>query len=215
MNKPYEVSPYDVLKSKDCPWLADFTAKANQLIADYDSFIVKEANSDHCEDFANEEYLYHRFLDNKKYDLIFGNLVVLKYFHMFFEKKIIMNMIGKWMYNDYDVEMYKYFSNTVFGLTQPKVSKVLRSISKDYPQFFSDEDLSKWTMKTTVDGSTSTIKYVELFYDLLIFCSDMVRNAKGLEKYYCTKSLFDLPKFYSLYSYKDACFNDCTDITFT
>lgn len=212
MKVPYKTHPYDTLKAIQCPWIDDLTEHVINHINEYDEFIVSEASADKCRDFANEDFLYERFVDNLRYGMVYPNFEVLKYFNLFFEKKILLNMIGKWMYTDHDVEMYNYFSKTKFNESFKKVGNVMKYVTEHHPEFFTDDDIAKWKISlTTSSYGDIEINYIELFYDQLILCNDMIRNAKGLEPYQYNRHLFDLPTFFNLYNYKDVFFGNCID----
>lgn len=181
-----------MLKKLHCPWLSDMERCVRESIAEYDKFIVAEAGDDKCIDFAKEAFLYKRFQDNNTYGMVWCNIEVLKYFVLFFEKKILYSMIGKCKFTKIDEELYTYFRNTKFVLDRYKVNAVLQYYN-DTPKFIGEYDVSyNWdiTLDTESNGIIR-VNYVDFFVQPFAACNDMVRNAKHLGTFCKVDNVFD------------------------
>ncbi len=200
--------PYMVLQKMKCPWLDSLTAEVNRSINEYDKFIMVEADADKCIDFAKESFLYERFVDNNHYGMVYCNIEVLKYFVLYFEQKILYNMIGQWKFTEHDIEMYDYFRNTCFKTGRYKANPVLRYIKKA-PEFIGDASVADtWNIVLmTEPHGLIRVNYVDFFVNQFVACNDMVRNVKSLNLFNDKIDMFKNTTEYNLYEYPDIRFD--------
>lgn len=175
-----------------CPWLDSLTEEVNRSIAEYDKFIVDEAEANKCVDFAKESFLYERFVDNNFYGMEYCNIEVLKYFVVYFERKIIQTMIGEWHFTKHDQEMYEYFKNKPFDVSSKHVD-IITKYCVDSPYFVGNcKDAPNWNITVDVDNlGKIRVNYIDLFNDCFISCYDMIRNVKSLGLARPSFNLFD------------------------
>lgn len=197
--------PYNVLKKKNCRWLDSLTEQVTRSITEYDEFIMAEAEADKCIDFARESFLYERFVDNNFYGMDWCNLEVLKYFVLYFEQKILYNMIGEWKFTKHDKEMYNHFIDTKFHVTR-NMGKLIIHYHKKSPEYIGDRECAKdWVVSLMMDDKRLIkVNYVDWFVDQFVACNDMIRNVKHLCKYYDDIRLFTnvgLFNIYDMYNY--------------
>lgn len=211
MNMNYKIHPFDDLKKRNCPWLDDMKQNVLRSISEYDAYINKEAETDNSIDLADEDKLYERFKNNVEFSMDCGNYVILKYFVLFFEKKILYNMIGENKFTDRDVEMYNYFLTHKFGDKYYKVSKIMRYINEDVPGFVGDEECSKaWVLALKHGKTIERINYIDLFVRQYVLCNDMVRNAKSLDLFAPDDNLFGSNNMFNLYDHDGLCYDNTT-----
>ena len=108
--KPYDKSPYDVLKELRAPWLDELRHNIMKVIVAYAALIHDEARLDGLQRLENEDFLYERFVDNVASKQYFANWEVFKYFSTIMRMKMYKEFIGDWTFTNHDVEMYDYFS---------------------------------------------------------------------------------------------------------
>lgn len=208
MKRSNSEHPYTVLKQMKCPWLDSLTAEVNRCIAEYNEFIKAEAEADKCIDFARASFLYERFVDNNNYGMVYCNFEVLKYFVVYFEQKILYNMLGKWKFTEHDIEMYNYFHNTCFKTGRYKANPVLRYIKKA-PEFIGDgRTADTWNIALmTKPYGLIRVNYVDFFVNQFVACNDMVRNVKSLNLFNDKIDMFKNTAEYNLYEYPDIRFD--------
>lgn len=182
MKRPFKIHPYNALVKKGCPWVDDVKTRVLKRIGELKDFITKEAASDGIPYFADEDFVYERFVDNRDHDLKGANIEVMKYFVLFFKMKILYNMIGEWKFTDHDKTMYFYFRENKFnGINYYNVNKKLTYITGEEPRFFVHDKNCQWFITVDDDGKTVDDFYVNLFRHEYIMFDDMVRNVKNLE----------------------------------
>lgn len=188
------IHPYKALKQMKCPWLDSLTEEVKRSIAEYDKFIMAEAEADKCIDFAKESFLYERFVDNNFYGMDYCNIEVLKYFAVYVERKIIQTMIGEWHFTEHDQEMYEYFKNTKFDVSS-KFVDIITKYCVESPYFVGNcKDAPNWNLTMDVDNIGKTrVNYIDLFIDCFISCNDMIRNVKSLGLVRPSFNLFNCP----------------------
>ena len=198
--------PYNVLKKKKCPWLDSLTEQVTRSITEYNEFIMAEAEADKCIDFARESFLYERFVDNNFYGMVWCNIEVLKYFVIFFEQKILYNMIGEWKFTTRDKVMYNYFKHTEFSVSRKFVDIITKYRTKA-PEFVGDcKEADGWHMTMKDIGINNLrINYVDLYTDQFLSCNDMVRNTKSLGLLRPSVNVFDKSYKVNLYQYLCSC----------
>ena len=139
--------------------------KCNELIEAIGNSIVKEAERDGNPALANPDFLYERYKDNCKYNLMYGNWQIFKYFIRHMHIKIYMDLSGHPNYTDHDKEMYTYFRS--LHLTPANKCSSIYLAFMDDVFFDIPED----------------IKEEDDFFRKAILLEDMVRNAKLLDLY--------------------------------
>ena len=186
-----------------CPWLDSLTAEVKRSIAEYDKFIMAEAEADKCIDFAKESFLYERFVDNNFYGMDYCNIEVLKYFVIFFEQKILYNMIGEWKFTDRDKEMYEHFRDTGFRKDRNVIKRIIR-YNRESPRYIGHTTIcNKWVLYMQTDNSKVQVNYLDWFVDQFVACNDMIRNIKSLDLYNKNIRLFKDMNQYNIYDVHD------------
>lgn len=189
MDKPFKIHPYDVMVSIGCPWIADVKKRVLKRIDEFEDFINKEAASTGIPYFVEEDFIYERFVDNRKHNMAKANLEVLKFFALKFRIKILYDMIGEWKLTDNDAEMYEYFRTTEdFGyLGKGIVTTMLRYAGGKAPNICVHDNTCNWMIRV---GNESEF-YSNFFYHEIVLISDIVRNVKGNHLIMPDRSFFD------------------------
>lgn len=73
--------------------------------------LKKEAEEDHCIDLLDTEYAYERFKNNCKYGLVYGNIIILKFFYKLMQIKVDTEQ----EFTEHEKEMIKHFRTCDFG----------------------------------------------------------------------------------------------------
>ena len=212
------IHPYTALKRMKCPWLDSLTEEVNRSIAEYGEFIKSEAEADKCIDFARESFLYERFVDNNRYGMFYCNVEVLKYFVLYFEQKILYNMIGQWKFTDHDKEMYNYFRDTECHDDRNIIKRIIH-YHKEPPGYIGDNACyNKWIVQMQTDSYAHVrVNYVDWFVDQFVACNDMIRNIKNLGLYNDELRLFknmSLYNIYDIYNYTGFMFDSSRIVLF-
>ena len=189
MKKPYKKSPYDVMVKLKCPWIKDVKTRTLQRIDDFEAFIKKEAEGCGIPYFADDDFIYERFVDNRKHNLAKANLEVLKFFALKFRIKILYDMIGEWKFTDHDVEMYEYFHTTedFAYLGEGGVATMLRYDGGEAPNIYAHDDTCNWIVHVGKEDEF----YSNFFYQEIVLINDIVRNLKGNTLIMPERSFFD------------------------
>lgn len=189
MKRPFKIHPYDVLVSKGCPWIDEVKTRVLKRIDEFEDFIAKETASAGIPYFAEEDFIYERFVDNRKHNMAKANLEVLKFFALKFRIKILYDMIGEWKFTGKDAEMYEYFRTTEnFGyLSEGVITAMLRYDGGEAPNIYVHDNTCKWIIRV---GKESEF-YSNFFYQEIVLISDIVRNVKGNPLIMPDRSFFD------------------------
>lgn len=195
MKKNYTVHPFDDLKNKNCPWIEEVKTCVESSIKDYDAYIQKLAEAEHSVDLADEDKLYKCFKDNVANQMEYGNMTVLKFYILHFERKILYNMIGKFKFTDRDVEMLNYFrTHEVDKSISNKQIIKFRYIGR-MPGFVGDLECAKnWTMTVKYNGYFNKVNYTDFFIKQYVICNEMTRKSKNLYPL-CNDDLFGTNMF--------------------
>lgn len=189
MKRPFQIHPYDALVSKGCPWINDVKTRTLQRIDDFEAFIKQEAEGCGIPYFADDDFIYERFVDNRNHDLAKANLEVFKFFALKFRIKILYDMIGEWKFTDKDAEMYEYFRTTedFVYLGEGGVTSLLRPIGGEAPNIYAHDDTCNWIVHVGKEDEF----YSNFFYQEIVLLNDIVRNLKGNPLIMPDRSFFD------------------------
>lgn len=189
MKKPYKKSPYDVIVKLKCPWIKDVKTRTLKRIADFEAFIKNEAEGCGIPYFANDDFIYERFVDNRKHNMAKANLEVLKFFALKFRIKILYDMIGDWRFTDRDAEMYEYFRTTedFAYLGEGVVTAMLRYDCGEVPNIYAHDDTCNWIVHIGKEDEF----YSNFFYQEIVLINDIVRKLKGNPLIMPERSFFD------------------------
>lgn len=189
MKKPFKIHPYNVLVKKGCPWIDEVKTRVLKRIDEFEYFITKEAESEGIPYFAEEDFIYERFVDNRKHNMAKANLEVLKFFALKFRIKILYDMIGEWKFTGKDAEMYEYFRTTEdFGyLGKGIVNDRLRYDGGEFPNIYVHDDTCNWIVHVGKEDEF----YSNFFYQEIVLINDIVRNVRGYTRIMSDRSFFD------------------------
>lgn len=189
MKRPFKIHPYKALVRKGCPWIKDVKTRTLQRIADFEDFIKKEADGCGIPYFADDDFIYERFVDNRKHNMAKANLEVLKFFALKFRIKILYDMIGEWKFTDKDAEMYEYFRTTedFVYISDGVIHNMLIYNSGEAPNIYAHDDTCNWIVHVGKEDEF----YSNFFYQEIVLIIDIVRNVKGNPLLMPTRSFFD------------------------
>lgn len=189
---PYKdsFSPYEVAKNAKAPWLDEVIITITDLINNLENQLKKEA--DYCGDtnLLDPEYMYAKFKENCKYEMYFGNWIILKYFSRIMKIKLLNEIIGNWTFTQEDKEMYEYFLNIEIN----DKNKIKQNTLK-YKSCIEDTlanirsnlgDMYIWLEFKTDNISANNVAKIHYyrFFDYKFQAIDnLSRNAKMLQKY--------------------------------
>ena len=189
MKKPYKKSPYDEMVKLKCTWIKDVKKRALNRINEFEEFIKKEADSEGIPYFADDDFIYERFVDNRKNNMAKANLEVLKFFLLKFRIKILYDMIGEWKFTQHDVEMYEYFrtTNDFSYLSKGVIAYMLRYDIGKAPSIYIHDNTCDWM----VNFEDESEFYANFFNLEIVLLNDIIRNIKGNHLIRPDRSFFD------------------------